>query len=80
MSSSRILAADTGAAHVACGVFAAGPGGKLVLQQFAIERLDANPAVEATWTDQVAGAFVAIAAQVRAGGAAWGGVPGHHAQ
>ncbi len=77
MRSSRILAFDLGAGHVACGVFGLGATGRIVLQRFALEFIDSDPAHEARWNDQVAQALVAIAAREKIKGAAALAIPGH---
>ncbi|HVS51513.1 MAG TPA: pilus assembly protein PilM [Opitutaceae bacterium] len=77
MRSSRILAVDVGAGHVACGVFASGATGRLVLQRFACETHAADPAHESRWTTEVAQALGALASRHKLGGACALAVPGH---
>ncbi len=77
MRSSRILVADAGAAHAARAQFASAADGRLVLQQFAIERLNPDPALEASWSSQTAAAFATIAGRASASGALVLAVPGH---
>ena len=77
MRSPRILAADIGASHTVCGVFAVGASGRLVLQQFSIETHSSDPALESRWTTEVAQSLGAAAARQKFGGACTLAVPGH---
>lgn len=77
MRSSRILVADIGAGHVACGLFTSTSGGRLRLERFALEPVNADPALESRWTEHVAQAFATIAAREKLGGHAALAVPGH---
>jgi len=73
----RVLAADIGACHVACGTFVAGSGGKLLLQQFALATHNSEPGLEARWSEQTAQSLASIAARGRLGGPVALAVPGH---
>ncbi len=77
MRVTRILAVDLGSGHVACGVFGVSATGRLVLQRFAIEPQDADPAHEARWSDHTALALGAIAAREQLSGPCALAVPGH---
>ncbi|MBI4622228.1 MAG: pilus assembly protein PilM [Verrucomicrobia bacterium] len=77
MRSSRHLAVDVGAAHVACGVFTAGAAGRLVLQQFALEPHSSDPSHETRWAIEIAHSLGALAARHKLAGAASIAVPGH---
>jgi type IV pilus assembly protein PilM len=77
MRSSRVLAVDIGAGHVACGAFTAGATGRLVLQQFALEPHSSDPAHEARWAVELAQSLGAIAARHHLSGHAALAVPGH---
>lgn len=77
MRSPRVLAVDIGAGHVACGVFAVGASGRLVLQQFAIEPHSSDPSHEARWAVEITQSLGAVAARHRLSGAAALAIPGH---
>ena len=77
MSSSRVLAVDSGAGHVACGVFASAKGGRLVLEQFALESFNPDAALEAHWTEMVSDSIGSLAKQTSISGSAVLCVPGH---
>ncbi len=77
MSSPRVLAVDSGAGHVACGLFASAKNGRLVLEQFALESFNPDPSLEAQWTELVAQSLAAADRRVGASGAAVLSVPGH---
>lgn len=68
---------DVGAAHVACGVFSAGASGRLVLQQFALERYNSDPARESRWAAEVGQALALIVERQKSGGPVAVSVPGH---
>jgi type IV pilus assembly protein PilM len=77
MRSSRVLAVDIGAGHVACGVFTTGAAGRLVLQQFALEAHSSDPAHESRWAAEIAQSLGDVAAREKLGGACALAVPGH---
>ena len=77
MRSSRILAIDTGAGHVAGGVFAPGARGKLILEEFAFEARTSDPSLEPGWMERTAQALASVAAQRKLRGPAALAVPGH---
>lgn len=77
MSSPRVLAVDSGAGHVACGVFASAKNGRLVLEQFALESFNPDASLEAQWTELVAQSLAAADRRAGASGAAVLSVPGH---
>lgn len=77
MRSPRVLAVDIGAGHVACGVFAAGAAGRLVLQQFAIESHSSDPSHESRWATEIAQSLGAVSARSKLGGVTALAVPGH---
>ncbi len=77
MRSPRVLAVDVGAGHIACGVFCAGATGRLVLEQFALERQSSDPAREPAWANEVAQALGAMAGRRTFCGPAALAVPGH---
>jgi type IV pilus assembly protein PilM len=77
MSSPRVLAVDSGAGHVACGVFASAKNGRLVLEQFALESFNPDASLEAQWTELVAQSLAAADKRAAASGAAVLSVPGH---
>jgi type IV pilus assembly protein PilM len=77
MRSHRILAVDVGAGHVACGSFAGGANGRLILREFALEPHCSDPAIENCWSAEVAQSFAALAVQRRLGGVCSLGIPGH---
>lgn len=77
MRSSRVLAVDCGAGHVACGVFTLGSGGGLLLERFALETHNPDPALESRWPERIAQALAAIAAKEPLGGPCALIVPGH---
>lgn len=74
----RILVLDCGVRRVACGLFTAGTGGRLVLRQLAFEphRLDSR--VETNWNDATGRALAAIARREKFGGTCRLALPGHH--
>ena len=77
MRSSRVLAVDIGAGHVACGVFTAGAAGRLVLQQFALEPHSSDPSHEARWSTEITQSLGAVSARHKLGGVSALAVPGH---
>lgn len=77
MSSPRVFAVDSGAGHVACGVFASAKNGRLVLEQFALESFNPDASLEAQWTELVAQSLAAADRRAGASGAAVLSVPGH---
>lgn len=77
MRSPRVLAVDIGAGHVACGVFALGASGRLVLQNFALETHPTDPSHDARWTTDLAQALGSISARYKLRGAATVAIPGH---
>ena len=76
MRTPRLLAIDPGASHVATGVFALGSNG-IILQRFAHESQDADPAHEARWNEHLTQALGAIALRESLSGACALVVPGH---
>ncbi len=77
MSSPRVLAVDSGAGHVACGVFASAKNGRLVLEQFALESFNPDAALEAQWSELIAQSLAAAAKRAGASGRGVVSVPGH---
>lgn len=77
MRSPRVLAVDIGAGHVACGVFAVGASGRLVLQQFALEPHSSDPSHDARWAVEITQSLGAVGARNRLSGSAALAVPGH---
>ena len=77
MSSSRVLAVDSGAGHVACGVFTSSISGRLVLEQFDLESFNPDAAIESQWTKMVSQSLAAVAKRASLSGAAVLCVPGH---
>ena len=77
MRAPRVLAVDIGAGHVACGVFAVGASGRLVLQQFALEAHSSDPSHESRWAVEITQSLGAIVARRKLSGAAAIAVPGH---
>ncbi len=78
MSSSRVLAVDSGAGHVACGVFASAKAGRLVLEQFALESFNPDVALEAQWDQLVSNSLGSVVKRANLSGPAVLSVPGHH--
>lgn len=76
MPSPRVLAVDSGAGHVACGVFTS-KSGRLVLEQFALDSFNPDPALEAHWAEMAGGALESAAKSAKLSGPAVLGVPGH---
>jgi len=77
MSSPRVLAVDSGAGHVACGVFSSAKNGRLVLEQFALESFNPDASLEAQWTELVAQSLAAADKRVGSSGSAVVSIPGH---
>jgi type IV pilus assembly protein PilM len=77
MSSSRVLAVDSGAGHVACGVFNATKNGRLVLEQFALESFNSDVALESQWSELVGRSLAVAAKRAVVSGPAVLSVPGH---
>lgn len=78
MPSPRVLAVDSGAGHVACGVFASAKNGRLVLEKFALESFNPDTALESQWTELVSQSLGAAAKRAGASGPSVLSVPGHH--
>lgn len=77
MTSPRVLAVDSGAGHVACGIFNAAKNGRLSLEQFAIESFNSDVALESQWPALVGQSLAAVSKRTGASGAAVLSVPGH---
>ncbi|MDP3069029.1 MAG: pilus assembly protein PilM [Opitutaceae bacterium] len=77
MRSPRVLAVDIGAGHVACGSFAVGASGRLVLQHFALEPHSSDPSHEARWAVEITQSLGAVGARRKLAGPASIAVPGH---
>lgn len=77
MRSPRVLAVDIGAGHVACGSFAVGASGRLVLQHFALEPHSSDPSHEGRWAVEIAQSLGAVGARRKLVGPASIAVPGH---
>ena len=77
MPSSRVLAVDSGAGHVACGVFNATKNGRLVLEQFALESFNSDVALESQWSELVGQSLAVAAKRASVSGPAVLSVPGH---
>ncbi len=77
MRPSRLVVADIGATHVACGVFATGRGGELVIEHCIIEPLEPNLNLESLWREGVARALAKIGQDSRFRGPLRVAVPGH---
>ncbi|MSU72860.1 MAG: fimbrial assembly protein [Opitutus sp.] len=76
MRSTRLLAVDIGAGHIACGLFSVGPTGRLVLQQFGLEPLSSDPSHESRWAVEIAQALGAVATRHKLSGRCAIAVPG----
>ena len=77
MSSPRVFAVDSGAGHVACGVFTSAKNGRLVLEQFALESFNPDASLEAQWTELVSQSLAAADRRAGASGSAVLSLPGH---
>ena len=77
MPSPRVLAVDSGAGHVACGVFNTTKTGRLVLEQFAIESFNSDVALESHWPALVGQSLGTATKRAGLAGAAVLSVPGH---
>ena len=77
MSSSRVFAVDSGAGHVACGVFTADKGGRLTLEQFALESFNPDATLEDQWNQSVAQSIGPALKREKISGAAAIALPGH---
>jgi type IV pilus assembly protein PilM len=77
MPSPRVLAVDSGAGHVACGLFSSAKNGRLVLEQFALESFNPDASLEAQWPELVAQSLGAAAKRAGAFGQGVVSVPGH---
>ncbi len=78
MSSSRVLAVDSGASHVACGVFTfAQKTGRLALDQFALESFNPDAALESQWSEFVSQSLMSAAKLASLSGPAVFALPGH---
>ena len=77
MRSPRVLAVDIGAGHVACGAFAVGASGRLVLQHFALEPHSSDPSHEGRWAIELAQSLGAVSSRRKLAGPAAIAVPGH---
>jgi type IV pilus assembly protein PilM len=77
MFSSTQFVLDAGAGHVAGAVFAPGPAGKIVLEEFVLVARDAAPSLESGWMKWTGQAMAAMAARKKVRGPAALAVPGH---
>lgn len=78
MSSPRVLAVDSGAGHVACGVFASAKNGRLSLEQFALESFNPDAAIEAQWSELISQSLSSAGRRGGVSGPAVLSMPGHH--
>jgi len=76
MASTRVLAIDSGAGHVACGAFSL-KGGRLVLDHFALDSFNPDAALEGQWNEFVAQALEPGLRREKMSGAAVVTLPGH---
>lgn len=77
MHSSRHFVIDAGAGHLAGGVFSSGAGGKLLLEEFALETRSSDPSLEPGWMERTAQALASVATRKKLRGPAVLAVPGH---
>ena len=77
MRSTRVLAVDCGASHVACGRFVRGSDGRLQLERFAAESLPPGESGDEEWVAVVGAALKALSRREQLHGACILGVPGH---
>lgn len=78
MASPRLTAVDCGTGHAACGVFALGSGGELILNSFAWQEHDPDPNADARWIETTGRVVTEIASKTKAGGSCSVTLPGHH--
>ncbi|MEO6876055.1 MAG: pilus assembly protein PilM [Opitutaceae bacterium] len=71
------LVVDAGASHVAGGIFAPVSGGRLLLQEFALEQCTSDPSLEPGWLERTAEALAEVASRPHLRGPASLAVPGH---
>ena len=76
MRSTRVLAVDCGASHVACGLFVRGSDGGLRLERLAAESLPSIEAGDEEWVAGVGAALKALSRREQLHGACILGVPG----
>jgi type IV pilus assembly protein PilM len=77
MRSTRVLAVDCGASHVACGLFVRGSDGRLRLERLAVESLPPGESGDEEWAAGVGAALKALSRREQLHGACILGVPGH---
>ena len=77
MRSTRVLAVDCGASHVACGLFVRGCDGRLRLERLAAESLPPSESGDEEWVAGVGAALKALRRREELHGACILGVPGH---
>lgn len=77
MRSTRILAVDCGASHVAGGLFVRESDGRLRLERFAVESLPPSESGEEEWAAGVGALLTALGQREQLHGACILGVPGH---
>jgi type IV pilus assembly protein PilM len=77
MPSTRVLAVDCGASHVACGLFVRGSDGRLRLERLAAESLPPSESGDEEWVAGVGAALKALSRREELHGACILGVPGH---
>jgi type IV pilus assembly protein PilM len=77
MASSRVLAIDSGAGHVACGSFTAAKNGRLSLEHFALDSFNPDPALEPDWNKFIAQSLGSALKREKLGGTAAVTLPGH---
>ena len=71
------LVIDAGAGHVAAAIFAPGAGGRLVLEDFALETTPADPSLDAGWVARTGESLARFSAGRKFRGPAVLAVPGH---
>jgi type IV pilus assembly protein PilM len=77
MRSTRVLAVDCGASHVACGLFVRGSDGRLRLERLAADSLPPSESGDEEWVAGVGAALKALRQREQLHGACILGMPGH---
>ena len=75
--SRRLLVADLGASHVACGAFSTGSGGKLVLEHLFVDAFSSDVSLDSLWREAVTRSLAKISNDARFRGSLGVTLPGH---
>ncbi len=77
MSSPRVLAVDSGAGHVSCGLVSTDKSGRITLERFALETFNPDAAIEAEWGQLFGQSLAEVIRREKMSGPVSLSLPGH---